>query len=245
MNLIDNHLIKALNNSIGDKNNEKWNQYKGDKNYICNEEDTGSGPSGSPTENLLHPWTCEPIYRGWILNGDNTDSQYNKIKNYAQITTDAINILKYASNNKTYLENPSYESYFNIFDQLKLDYKEYLDTFIDVLDFFEGITNNIIDAIEDGIGNSNDTFSFLNGKFIKTNLKIILKYLKYSLGKDIYTVGLCLIIVGFSLIFSISMTILLIVIINIELEKNKKSANDDEIEDFPVTNDGRVVRYKY
>ena len=238
-------IIKALNNSIGDKNNEKWNQYKGDKNYICNEEDTGSGPSGSPTENLLHPWTCEPIYRGWILNGDNTDSQYNKIKNYAQITTDAINILKYASNNKTYLENPSYESYFNIFDQLKLDYKEYLDTFIDVLDFFEGITNNIIDAIEDGIGNSNDTFSFLNGKFIKTNLKIILKYLKYSLGKDIYTVGLCLIIVGFSLIFSISMTILLIVIINIELEKNKKSANDDEIEDFPVTNDGRVVRYKY
>ena len=41
------------------------------------------------------------------------------------------------------------------------------------------------------------------------------------------------------------MTILLIVIINIDLENNKKLAKDDEIEDFPVTNDGRVVRYKY
>ena len=234
-------IIKSLNNSIGDKNEEKWNQYKGDKNFVCNEEDTGSGPSDSPTGNLLHPWTCEPIYRGWLSSS--TDS---KIKNYAQITTDAINILKYASNNKAYLDNPSYESYFDILDQLKLDYKEYLDTFIDVLDFFQGITNNIINIIEDGIGNSDDTFSFLNGKFIKTNLKIILKYLKYSLGKDIYTVGICLIIVGCSLIFSISMTILLIVIINIDLENNKKLAKDNnEIEDFPVTNNGRVVRYKY
>ena len=61
-------------------------------------------------------------------------------------------------------------------------------------------------------------FSFVNGKFIGTNIKIILKYLKYSLGKDLYTVGLCLIIVGCSLILSISSTILLIAIVNFSLK---------------------------
>ena len=60
----------------------------------------------------------------------------------------------------------------------------------------------------------------MNGKFIGTNLKIILKYLKHSLGGDFYTVGICLVVVGFSLILSISSTILLIVIINISLKEN-------------------------
>ena len=62
----------------------------------------------------------------------------------------------------------------------------------------------------------------MNGKFIGTNLKIILKYLKYSLGVDLYTVGVCLIVVGCSLALSISLTILLIVLINIELKKNQE-----------------------
>ena len=65
-----------------------------------------------------------------------------------------------------------------------------------------------------------DAFAFLNGKFIGINLKIILKYLKYSLGEDFYIVGICLILVGCGLILSISSTILLLVIINIELKQN-------------------------
>lgn len=123
-----------------------------------------------------------------------------------------------------------------------------MDQFVEVLDFFDTITSNIIDTLKDGIGNNNnnDTFAFLNGKFIKTNLKIILKYLKYSLGKDIYTVGLCLVIVGFSLIFSISLTILEIVIINFDLEKNKKLALDStESPNFQVNNGGRIVKFDY
>ena len=111
--------------------------------------------------------------------------------------------------------------------------------------FLDEITGSIIDIIKDGIGNSNETFSFLNGKFIKTDLKIVLKYLKYSLGEDIYTVGICLVIVGFSLILSISSTILLIVIINIDLEKNKKLTQDTDIPNYPINNDGRVIQFKY
>ena len=132
----------------------------------------------------------------------------------------------------------------DVLGNLKDNYENYLHTFVDVLDFFDTLVGNIIGTLEEGIGNSNETFSFLNGKFIKTNLKIVLKYLKYSLGKDIYTVGICLIIVGCSLIFSVSQTILLIVIINVSLEENKKLAQDDDIPEYPEINNGRIIRYK-
>ena len=84
--------------------------------------------------------------------------------------------------------------------------------------------NLVMDIVREYIQEGN-SFSFLNGSFIKINLKILLKYLKYSLGKDIYTVGICLVVVGFSLILSISSTILLTVIINIDLKDNMNANN--------------------
>lgn len=236
-----NNIINSLNDKIGTSSSERYNKQTGDKNFICTETNTGSTSSGSiiPNNNLLHPWYCEPIYRGWIKDLTNTE-----INNYADIASDAITVLKYASNTKI-PDDPTYKSYIDVLKDLKDDYASYLHTFINVLDFFDEVTGSIIGIIEDGIGNSNDTFSFLNGKFIKTDLKIVLKYLKYSLGEDIYTVGICLVIVGFSLILSISSTILLIVIINIDLENNKKLAQDTEIPNFPVTNEGRVIQFKY
>ena len=236
------NIINSLNDAIdtlSTTNPEKYNGQTGDKNFICTEGNGGSGPTASPNNNLLHPWTCEPIYRGWIKSSNDAD-----LKNYANIATDAITILKYASNEKI-PDDESYKSYYDILLDLKSDYTEYLNTYINVLNFFDDITGSIISIIEEGIGNSENTFSFLNGKFIKTDLKIVLKYLKYSLGKDIYTVGLCLVIIGFSLILSISSTILLLVIINIDLENNKKLAQDTEIPNYPVTNDGRVIQFKY
>ena len=86
-------------------------------------------------------------------------------------------------------------------------------------------------------GNTNETFSFLNGQFIGRHLKIVLKYLKYSLGKDLYTVGLCLVIVGCSLIFSISSTILTIVIINVDIDVNKEFVKQEEIAELETEQD--------
>ena len=120
-----------------------------------------------------------------------------------------------------------------------------MDQYLGVLGFFREVVDDIMGVLQRGIGNNGSPFSFLNGKFIFMNLKIILKYLKYSLGKDFYSVGICLIIVGFSLMLSISSTILLIVIINIDLENNKKLAQNTEIPNYPVSNDGRVIGFKY
>ena len=110
-------------------------------------------------------------------------------------------------------------------DELKANYITYLDGYSNILTQFQNIIHSITDLVREYSGEGNNAFSFLNGKFIGTNLKIILKYLKYSLGVDISTVGICLILVGCSLILSISSTILLIVIINIQLKKNMDAKN--------------------
>ena len=231
-------IIKKLNDSPGA--DEKWNLLEGDKDKICIKDQNDGFAKNS--QNVLHPWTCEPYHRDWIEEGSgNTD-----ITNYAKIATDIIDLLKYAKGEIEPADNPNYKSYYDILDELKGKYEVYLNKYMDVLEFFDDVIDEITSALEEAIGSNgqHDTFSFLDGKFIRNDLKILLKYLQYSLGKDIYTVGLCLVIVGFSLILSVSSTILLLVIINISLENNKKFSQQTEIPEFPVNNDGRIMQFK-
>ena len=230
-------IIKKLNDSPGA--DEKWNLLEGDKDKICIKDQNDGFAKNS--QNVLHPWTCEPYHRDWIEGLGNTD-----ITNYAKIATDIIDLLKYAKGEIEPADNPNYKSYYDILDELKGKYEVYLNKYMDVLEFFDDVIDQITSALEEAIGSNgqHDTFSFLDGKFIRNDLKILLKYLQYSLGEDIYTVGLCLVIVGFSLILSVSSTILLLVIINISLESNKKFSQQTEIPEFPVNNDGRIMQFK-
>ena len=231
-------IIKKLNDSPGA--DEKWNLLEGDKDKICIKDQNDGFAKNS--QNVLHPWTCEPYHRDWIEEGlGNPD-----ITNYAKIATDIIDLLKYAKGEIEPANNPNYKSYYDILDELKGKYEVYLNKYMDVLEFFDDVIDQITSALEEAIGSNgqHDTFSFLDGKFIRNDLKILLKYLQYSLGEDIYTVGLCLVIVGFSLILSVSSTILLLVIINISLESNKKFSQQTEIPEFPVNNDGRIMQFK-
>ena len=230
-------IIKKLNDSPGA--DEKWNLLEGDKDKICIKDQNDGFAMNS--QNVLHPWTCEPYHRDWIEGLGNTD-----ITNYAKIATDIIDLLKYAKGEIEPADNPNYKSYYDILDELKGKYEVYLNKYMDVLEFFDDVIDQITSALEEAIGSNgqHDTFSFLDGKFIRNDLKILLKYLQYSLGEDIYTVGLCLVIVGFSLILSVSSTILLLVIINISLESNKKFSQQTEIPEFPVNNDGRIMQFK-
>ena len=231
-------IIKKLNDSPGA--DEKWNLLEGDKDKICIKDQNDGFAKNS--QNVLHPWTCEPYHRDWIEEGlGDTD-----VTNYAKIATDIIDLLKYAKGEIEPADNPNYKSYYDILDELKGKYEVYLNKYMDVLEFFDDVIDQITSALEEAIGSNgqHDTFSFLDGKFIRNDLKILLKYLQYSLGEDIYTVGLCLVIVGFSLILSVSSTILLLVIINISLESNKKFSQQTEIPEFPVNNDGRIMQFK-
>ena len=76
----------------------------------------------------------------------------------------------------------------------------------------------------------------------------MLKYLKSILGGNVKDIGLCLTIFGFSLLLSISSKILLIEIINIDIDENKKKEEMDKIqEDIPeyqLNSVGRISRFK-
>ena len=205
-------ILQRLNKLIGEKHYEQWDGIKGEKSYECYRDKI----EGLLPKNIfLHPWTCEPIDR------DGVEYANIDIKNYAQIASDIIDLLKYANGTK----NPGIEgfhNYFEIINELKEIYSEYLNTYLISLEYFYNITFEIINVLgEDNINNKN-TFSFLDGKFIKTNIKIILKYLKYSFGKKIYDLGICLIVIGFFLIFPITSSILLLILLDDKNYKNIK-----------------------
>ena len=160
-----------------------------------------------PSGDSYHPYYCKP--KNKIRD---TSSEAYK---YAEILMDIDTFVANANN----VENTG--SVINVIKNLKTEYEKYLSGYTDVLNDFLTIIHKVTDLVREYSGDD-DAFSFLNGKFIGTNLKIILKYLKYSLGVDLYTVGVCLCVVGCSLALSISSTILLIVLINIELKKNQE-----------------------
>jgi hypothetical protein len=226
-------IINLLNAKVPSEFHEKWDLNEGDPSFECSD---GSDQTIVPLK--LHPWTCEPKHRTWAANSNDIE-----VKSYRDISSDIIELLKKA--NGTIETGEDNSNYYTVLNDLKYEYTNYLDQYLGVLGFFGEVVDDIMGILRRGIGNSGSAFSFLNGKFIDNNLKIILKYLKYSLGKDFYSVGLCLVIVGFSLMLSISSTILLIVVINKDLENNKKLAQNTEIPNYPLSNDGRVIGFKY
>jgi len=195
-------LITSLNNEIGGSNpNERWGRdVNNELKCISGDNNDGTYPSGDLNFN---PKNCEPINRDWIYRKTDGDN----IHDLASVIHDAMDLVKNSKDdNKDFMKN--LKSLNNEY------YTPYLQSYLDVLRFLQGKIGSLIGIIRPYIEEGN-AFSFLNGKFIGTNIKILLKYLKDSLGKDIYTVGVCLVVVGFSLILSISSTILLNVIINI------------------------------
>ena len=132
-----------------------------------------------------------------------------------------------------------------VINGLRDEYRTFLGSYDAVLVQFLSIIQRITRLVRRYSGDD-DLFSFLNGKFIGTNLKIILKYLKYSLGVDLYTVGVMLIVVGCSLALSVSSTIILIVIINIELKKNQDAramSNTGMVPEIPQNYPQQVISY--
>ena len=227
-----NRKITSYSSSIG----EEW-ALDGDKQKIC-----PSGNSNDPTfttSGKFHPSTCKPRDRDWIqdLNPSEGDTQKKKdIKNYADLISDVVDMIENLKD-----ETPG--KFKKTMESLLESYQGYLDSYIDVLKKFNDTINSITSILDEYIGGeSGQTFAFLNGLFIGKNLKIILKYLKYSLGEDLYTVGLCLIIVGFSLIFSISSTILTIVIINVDIDLNKEIVKQEEIAEIDTENEDLRAR---
>jgi hypothetical protein len=183
--------------------------------------------------NLLQ---CYPSYRSWIKGLTPSNNNEENIKNTAGIITKTLVFLENAKKNTG-------DHYMKILDDLKAEYAKYLDSYIDALDFFNSTIKKVTGKLNE-YASENEAFSFIQCNFIGTNLRIILKYLKSALGKDIYTVGLCFLIVGCSLMLSISSTILLIVVINTGIDKNKEDLKKSKnMSNYMLNSEGRVIRY--
>lgn len=84
--------------------------------------------------------------------------------------------------------------------------------------------NKIIEKTKQYINNENDIFSFMNGKNIGINFKIMLKYIKISLGKDLNFIGIVFILLGFLSSLSTSFTIISLTIINDNAKEQKNQS---------------------
>ena len=244
---INNYLIfkNELNymNSLieyTEHSNERWDRNEVNSNQVCSNDDE----THYTVETIFYPRTCRPLYRKWISDIDTTSADTTDnlkiLRNEAQILSDTLELLDKAKNDN--LEN---NGYLAIMNNLKNYYENYLNQYIYTLDEFGRIINKLTGKLNQYINDDDGVFSFIRCNFVGTNLKVILKYLKSVLGKDIKTVGICLSIVGCSLALSISSTILLIVVINIDIDKNKKLIEQESrIPEFPTNSEGRIIRYR-
>jgi len=198
-------LVNSMNTII-DPSSNTWSRTG------TNTDCTASGTN----KNIL---SCYANFPSPYPNTDNTGK-------YAKVIKDSYTLAKNAYDDTNNLKSVMYT--------LNVDYGHYLESYETVLTFLQRKIGTVMDQIRE-YATPGSSFSFLNGHFILTNLKILLKYLKHSLGKDLYTVGVCLIVVGCSLILSISSTILLIVIINIGLKE------DMNMKKNPITSPGMEV----
>ena len=228
-------ILTIMNQFTSNLKQETWLANSVDTPKQCDAtSDSITHSDGSDLEiNLLQ---CYPSYRSWIKGLTPSNSNEENIKNTAGIITKTLVFLENAKKNTG-------DHYMKILDDLKAEYAKYLDSYIDALDFFNSTIKKVTGKLNE-YANDNEAFSFIQCNFIGTNLRIILKYLKSALGKDIYTVGLCFLIVGCSLMLSISSTILLIVVINTGIDKNKEDLKKSKnMSNYMLNSEGRVIRY--
>ena len=194
-----------------------------DRKYDLEHPNTYGCNDAIPQGISFYPKKCNPSQSSLY----STDPDF---KTYVDLFNKIENIIAHANNGNPGTDNSN--NVMQVINDLRGEYIIYLSKYVEVLNFFSNTIGSITSIIRQ-YSDPHNTFSFLNGKFIGINLQIVLKFLKNSLGGDFFTVGICLCVVGLSLILSISSTIILIIIINIGLkqaiEQNKMLNNINNV----------------
>ena len=236
----------------------KFDLAKDDFGYILNEITSGNPPSklfyqeslnsiNTDSENTGYKgWsstcelnTCDPGKECYKLNSDSCDIGIKVVGTKALENAKIIKALNTQINN----EYSDVDGYKNIIENLGVSYTNFIRAYTNVLSTARTIIHSITVLISEYTGENGGFFSIVNCKFIGKHLKVLLDNLKSSLGGSVKTVGICLSVVGCSLILSISSTILLIVIINKSIEEDKKEGQS-AIPEYPADSAGRTIAYK-
>jgi len=229
-------LLGSINAYAKEHFNEEWK-------FDCDSGKTCVSGSDTITDDQLcfQPKSCLPSNRDWIESPSATQMHegYSNIQENAQIITDMNTIMEKAFTQSGDEEEPNY-FYESIVD-LGSKYESFLRQYITALTHFNDTIDSITSDLNKYTGDDAGIFSLVNCNFVSKNIKVMLKYLKEALGGDVYTIGVCLILVGCSLALSISFTILLIVVINADIDNNKKKDNAPE---YALNSGGRVIQYR-
>ena len=214
---------------------EKWT-LDCESDHGCNSDSNDDDTEiNSPHDEIcFQPKNCLPSYRDWIQETGTP----NDIKNKAQIIADMKGII-----DKAFIKSAAgtYKYFNESLGDLGNKYFAFLNQYILALTEFNNTIDSITADLNKYTGEDAGIFSLINCKFISKNIKVMLKYLKEALGGDVYTIGICLILVGCSLALSISFTILLIIVINADIDNNKKKNN---VPEYALNSGGRVIQYK-
>ena len=206
------------------------------ENTECNpgNNDDADIDNSHDDEMCFKPEKCLPSYRDWIQESDTPEN----IKKNAQIIADMKSLIE-----KAFVKGAgeTYQVFNESLGILGNAYYAFLNQYITALTHFNNTIDKITSDLNKYTGEDAGIFSLINCNFVGKNIKVMLKYLKEALGGDVYTIGVCLILVGCSLALSISFTILLIIVINADIDNNKKKK---DIPEYALNSGGRVVQYK-
>ena len=204
-------LLNTINNYADTSNkNENWDITSTSPN-TC---DTTNKDEGEHQNKIIyHPKKCYPTIKTWSSDSDLTDAK-NKLNSFKEI------IDKAKSNDASSINT--------ILNDLGDKYQEFLESEIETLGFYIDKISTLTDLSKNYTSEDDELFSFMNCKFIKDNVDVILYYLKHSFQNDIYEIGVYLLIASFAMPFGISFTILLIMIANDEIETNKEKESKEK-----------------
>ena len=193
-----NTYLQRLNDEISSRN-ELWSISCGDNEHSCNIPNPSH--SGDICIKLLS-CTTNSLSDWGYSNTDNVKIVDAFIKSIQLASKPTINPDK---------KTRSIKNVLNILDD---KYTEFLGSQTESIGIFIDTIDELTGIFIEFSGDEGGIFSMLNCLFIGRNVKVILKYLKKSLGTNIYNVGVCLLTTGVAMCFSIALTILLNIIIN-------------------------------
>ena len=201
--------LSKLNNNIPNGNQDTWS-------ISCTNKHSCNTLRGSETlQYCIEPSSC---------SDKGITDWYPTSNLYANVIDHFIKSIKTASETDVASNTKSIKS---ILDILDTKYTDFLEGQTSSLDIFNRTITDLTDIFNEFAGEDGDAFSIVNCTFIGRNVKVILKNLEKSLGTNIYTVGIILIVAGLALCISISFTILLNILINI---KDDKEIHNDGIQ---------------
>lgn len=182
------------------------NQHSKYENWFITGTSADTCVTSNPTNTQInyHPNKCYPTQRSWI------NSEISDVGTKLDAIKTVIDAAKDGSTGIISLLTPINTNYDAFLEAEIQNLQKYVDKMKEFTKIVEKYTS------EDG-----EFFSFMNCNFLKTNVEVVLFYLKHSFGNNFFEVGVYLLIAAFSMPFAISFTILLIVISNEEIEKNK------------------------